>query len=655
MYGYHDIYFNRQHREFRNSIWIELIGFDNTSPDYGVGDFLKKTGFTPDMVSFHLTSICFVLRHAGMTEEYRLPAYACSYSGHAGNDDRHRQDWTNHQMAALIRELHRHGIQVYISMFDFDSVPELPGVRQYLEEYPELGVVTCYGNRPQLIHVLNRFADGTPFEEVYIRQLQAVIRDYGLDGIQIADGVSSPRLSLQDMDYSAQTTDRFFAEYGITAPENPASVHDTASFIFQNYRREWIGFFRKHWSAFMTNVIAGIREAGGKAAFNSAWTKGPVEALYRYGADYKAYETAGADSFIVEDVAADLFFLSNGDNGFPMGHERRKFIHYEFASNMLQLRAHLPKLKLTPLCMIRDTLEQWDVLHHMPTAMQRAVAVNLNNYYIDGNGRFQPVTNGPHYCLGDGLKAADWDLLRMMWDNAYTESVMDVAGVTVVWSDQKMEKELDALIDGRLWYNGKWTAELLSRGAAVHKITRTENLDAVSGPILVINPALFAPEELAAIRAYRGGEILYLGLAEDGKIRFSPIPEFCLDAVPLQNVVDPYGALWTNTLVFQEVDPAFVDAVAAWINKDAGLPVITGDYGACHINEVITGSHTSRLFIDNEEYWYATPTITTKRKIRSLRYVTKPACYPINRPDVCSFSIRVPGFGMDIVEVEYED
>ena len=655
MYGYHDIYFNRQHEGFRNSIWIELIGFDNTLPDYGVGDFLAKTGFVPDMVSFHLTSICFVLRHAGMSAEYPLPAYACSYSGHAGNDDRQRQDWTNRQMAALIRELHRRGVQVYISMFDFDSAPELPGVRQYLEEYPELGVVTCYGNRPQLIHVLNRFADGTPFEDVYIRQLQAVIRDYALDGIQIADGVSSPRLSLQDMDYSPQTTDRFFAEYGITEPAGHTCIHDTAEFIFRHHRREWISFFRKHWSDFMAHVISGIREAGAEAAFNSAWTKGPVEALYRYGADSKAYENAGADSFIVEDVAADLFFLSHGDNGFPMDHERRKFIHYEFTSNMMQLRAHLPKLRLTPLCMIRDTLEQWDVLHHMPTAMQRAVAVNLNNYYIDHSGRFLPATNGPHYCLGDGLKASDWDLLRMMWDNAFTEPVQDVLGVTVVWSDRKMEKELDALIDGRLWYNGKWTAELLSRGAAVHKITRVENLPAVRGPILVINPALFEPEEMETIRSYHGGDILYLGLTETGKIEFSPIPALSLDAVPLQDVVDPYGAIWTNTLTFQDVDPSFVDAAADYINKLAGLPVITGDYGACHINEVVTSASTSRLFIDNEEYWYATPTIRTNRKIRSLHYVTKPDCYPVHRPDAFSFTIRVPGFGMDIVEVEYEN
>ena len=654
MYGYHDIYYGKHHEGFRNSIWIELIGFDNTLPDYGVGDFLEKTGFVPDMVSFHLTSICFVLTHKGMEEEYRLPLYACSYSGHGGNDDRHRQNWTNLQMAGLIRELHARGVQVYISMFDFETELDEEPYR-YLDEHPELRVIPRDGSHTDSLHMLNHFADGTPLETVYIEQLKKTIRDYQLDGIQIADGVSSPRRSLQDADYGPQTVSRFCEEMHITLPETCVDVPSTAEYIFTNHRTDWIRFYRKHWSDFMANVIAAINSTGAKAAFNSAWTKGPIEAIYRYGSDYKAYENAGADSFIVEDVAADLFFLSHDDNSFEMPHSRRKFIHYEFASNMMQLRACLPKLKLTPLCMIRDTLEQWDVLHHMPTAMQRAVAVNLNNYYIDENGKFKPTTNGPHYCLGDGLKANDWDLLRMMWDNAFTENVQDVKGVTVVWSDKKCEKELDALIEGRLWYNGKWTAELLSRGAAVHKITRIENLAKVNGPILVINPALLDADELETVRAYKNGEVLYLGLMENGRIEYSALPGVSLEVKPLCDVEDPHGAIWTDTLTFMEVDPTFVDDVAAHINRLTALPTITADYGACHINEVITSENTSRLFIDNEEYWYASPVIRTARPIKSLYYVTKPECYPINRPDDHSFKIRVPGFGMDIVEVTYAD
>jgi hypothetical protein len=206
------------------------------------------------------------------------------------------------------------------------------------------------------------------------------------------------------------------------------------------HRPEWIEYNTERWAAFMDHVINAIRSVGAEAAFNSAWTKGPVEAVYRYGTDYKSYENSGADSFIVEDVSADLFFLANSDNGFDMKNDRRRFTHYEFASNLMQLRAYLPKLKLTPLCMIRDTCEQWDVLHHMPTAMQRAVGVNLSNFYINEHGKFAPITNGPHYCLGDGLKAGEWDLIRMMWDNAFVPSVYDVCGVTVVWSDKKYKR-----------------------------------------------------------------------------------------------------------------------------------------------------------------------------------------------------------------------
>jgi hypothetical protein len=157
-------------------------------------------------------------------------------------------------------------------------------------------------------------------------------------------------MALQDADYSPEITGRFFRETGIVPKSDLSDIPATADDIFGNYRREWIEFYTRHWGEFMAHVIAAIRESGAKAAFNSAWTKGPVEAIYRYGADYKAYQDAGADSFIVEDVAADLFFLSNDDNSFEMPHTRRKFIHYEFASNMMQLRACLPAGKFSVKC-----------------------------------------------------------------------------------------------------------------------------------------------------------------------------------------------------------------------------------------------------------------------------------------------------------------
>lgn len=654
MYGYKDVYFNRNREGFRNSVWIELLGFDNTSPDFGVEKFLSATGFVPHMVSFLLTSVNFVLSHKGMEEEVLLPRFACSYGGHEGNDERTLQPWTNRQFAGLVEELHRREIQVYIAFLDVDAGDE--HTPPHGETHPEVLVVDRKGRRSNLIHMLKRYADGTPFEEVFIEKLKQTVSDYSLDGVQIADGISSPRLSLQAADFSVEFTDEFLRDTGISLPEGCDTIPQRAEFIFDRCREAWIDYNTRRWREFMTRLIQGLASVGAKAAFNSAWTRGPLEALYRYGADYKAFQEAGADSFIVEDVAADLFILSHQDNVYEMNHERRKFIHYEFLANLMQIKAYLPHLPLTPLCMIRDTHEQWDVLHHMPTAMQRAVAVNLNNFWIDETGVFRPLTNGPHFNLGDGLKPHEWDFIRLMWDNAYTEQVYDVKGVTVVWSDKKLKREWKEFTRRRLWYNGKWVAELLRRGAAVHKIVRMEDLAQVKGPLLVINPALFDEEESEMLRKYKGGNILSLGLNEQGRISFS---EFAEESLPVEeipaDVNDPCNAIWTHSLTFPSVDSAFVDRVAEHINRLSDLPVIEGDYGACHVNEVLTSPHTSRLFVDNEEYYYATVTVRTSRKIQSIKFVTKPDCYPIRKKDDYTFHLRIPGFGMDIVEITYAD
>lgn len=214
---------------------------------------------------------------------------------------------------------------------------------------------------------------------------------------------------------------------------------------------------------------------------------------------------------------------------------------------------------------------------------------------------------------------------------------------------------MDAFIDGRLWYNGKWTAELLCRGAAVHKIARIENLRAVKGTLLVVNPTLLDSEEQALINGYTGGDVLTIGLDKEGRISFSGTGK-SLEAVMLPtDVVDPHGAIWTDSLTFMDIDPTFVDEAAEFINRKCGLPVITDDCGACHINEVMTSENTSRLFLDNQEFYYATPWVRTEQKIRNIRFVTKPECYPVQQRDDYSFRIRVPGFGMDIIEIEYEN
>ena len=44
-------------------IWIELIGFDNQKPDFGVVDYINRCGFLPDGFALLLYWTGFVIDH----------------------------------------------------------------------------------------------------------------------------------------------------------------------------------------------------------------------------------------------------------------------------------------------------------------------------------------------------------------------------------------------------------------------------------------------------------------------------------------------------------------------------------------------------------------------------------------------------------------
>ena len=86
-------------------IWMELIGFDNSLPDYGVKSYLDNCGFVPDGVSLLLTWIEFPMQHLGLDRERLLSPCECSYGAHPANAQRRRQNWTNFQLRDLIHTL----------------------------------------------------------------------------------------------------------------------------------------------------------------------------------------------------------------------------------------------------------------------------------------------------------------------------------------------------------------------------------------------------------------------------------------------------------------------------------------------------------------------------------------------------------------------
>ena len=701
-YGREYAYFDSKDQRFLNCVWIELIGFDNTAPDYGVNRFIETAGFTPDIVSFHLSSVDFVNTHSGMQEESQLPLYACSYGAHTHNDDRERQDWTNWQMRGLVDALHRHGVKVFCSLFDLEfpsGRANLP--RLFTDDHPELRCVDCEGVSQQFIYMLKRFADGTPYLDYLRPRLIQVVNDYGLDGVQIADGLSSPRMSLEHAEFSDDIVLRFFADAGLIPPDDipaccdgdPKAIFSRADWICREHRLEWIRWMTAQWSRFTGSLIRALKENGTLASFNSAWTKDPTESIYRYGTDYTALERAGAHNFVVEDVSADLQLLGADGRGFNITMERRRYVHHEFAANLMCNKAAMPDLKMTPLSMIRDTLEQWDVLHHMPTAMQRAAATNLNNYLVTPKG-LTPVTNGPWFCLGDGLDSHEWRDVRMAWDNGYTPQVRDVPGYTLIWSNARSLAEVEALVKDRGWITAKWTGELKAAGAPLYKIAPIEFLEAVSGPIVVPNPCLLPQNERSAVASYDRGRVLYVGeLPEDVReedclcvsrgewkrvAAWTDVPDGavrCYDAPGRRP--ERLGALpellesWRHEITYHPVASEMISDLARWMAADCEYPALTmtcenfftadgthadsaEDEGYCHVEQVCMDEHRDRFLIENEAYFYVMPVLHVKRPIRKVEFLTKPTGYPAPVTEY-TVSTSVPGRGMDIFEITYAD
>jgi hypothetical protein len=683
-YGRDNAYFGTRPKGFINSTWIELIGFDNVAPDLGVEDYLDKLGFIPDIVSFHLSSIDVVNTHLGMEQEYKLPVYACSYAGHTHNDDRERQDWTNWDLKKLVVELHKRGIRVYSSFFDLENHSGRDYIADiFTDNHPELRCVDRDGRQHTFIYMIKRFADGTPYIDYMLPRLIQLTDDYGLDGIQLADGLSSPRMSLEQADYSDDIVERFLAALGLTLPEGmklhcteSADFRKRADWIYSQYRREWRKFITQEWSLFMTTCIRALRNHGKEAAFNSAWTKDPLESLYRYAADYKAYEVAGANNFVVEDVSADLFICAEEENGYHMGYTYRKFIHYEFLANLMCNKAMMPNLPLTPLSMIRDTLEQWDVIHHMPTAMQRATATNLNNFLQTDQG-LVPVTNGPWFCLADGLTKTEWRDIRLSWDNGYTSHIKAVPGFTILWSDERMWRELEEIYANRGWHTAKWLAELLSKGAPVHKIAPMQYFGNISGPLLVPNPGLMSESELAKVYAYQNGPVVYIGILPEtisvtGALISSESAWQRVSMLVVQNssignktfydttqrpthmeaLPELQYGLWTHPLRYHPVAEGFVSCCAEALSRLCAYPLVEGDHDATNILQVEIDEYTDRFLIDNDEYFYILPTLHVNRDIEKVVFLTKPIGYPAQVTDR-SVRFRVPGRGMDVLEITY--
>lgn len=602
-----------------NIIWIELIGFDNTKEDFGLKEYLDKVGFIPDKIMLFLTSLDFINMHENISEESTFAEYYCSYAGHPHNGERARQAWTNFQLYRFIEVIHTYKIKCYLSVLDY-----ICEGHSITEQHPEILAETKDAKIINSIYMIKRFADGTYYEDFFLEKLLKVLNDYHFDGFHIADGVSSPRLQLQFGDFSKDIVD----QSGIKVPEGQEPI----VYITKHKYAEWVSFMARRWSLFLTKIINGLKKESFESIVNSTWTKDPMEAMFRYGIDYSKIKEI--TSFAVENVVTCLALLDyEACAGYHQSYERRRFIHYEFLASLMLIKTVMRETPITPLLTLRDTKEQFDVIHCLPSSIERILAVNYNNFIIDKNG-LSPVVSGQVCCLGDSMSADEWNNIGKYIKNSHTDNVKDVTGATVIWSTARNYNEIAAFIEHRTYSSAKWLAELLSRGAFIHKAVNIEDIDSVNGDIVVINPSLLPDNEIKKIKGYNRGRTIYVSAPDDSE--------------SYKGEINPVNPGYPYPLTFAEVSE---DLIKNYVSEINSLIPVSSDR-CCNVTEVVTGPDSSRFLIENDEYHYVKTTITTGRKIKSAHAVTKLEGYNVFISDD-AFRILVPLKGIDIVDVKF--
>lgn len=656
-------------------IWIELIGFDNTRPGVGVKDYLDNVGFFPRAISLLLTSPDLIHQHPGMETSADLPPDICSYFGHPKNSERERQVWTNHQLKELVDTFHSYGVKVFAATFT--SFLQNTFHQEWAADHMEIFERRRNSELHPVIFPLKRFKDGTYYEDLMIPQLCRMLEDYGFDGWHAADGWGPARLPLSECDYSDDIFDQFIQASQLTIPENIALTCDDdaensllrADWIWNNHRRQWIDFYRDRWASFYVKKVAAVHAIGKEVVINSAWTRDPFEAIYRFGIDYRKIVASGIDGIVTESAAgaSDMEAEVGG-----------KVYLYNYTATLMLIKAYAPNAKLIFLHGISDTNEQWDLIHHAPTVLESEIFSLTGVYRQTGEGELQRSASGLVVCLGDAISSEEWHWLEKRWDQAFT-SPRRVMGSTLLWSDDAFSEEINDFIANRKMITHRLATYLTEEGAPIQSAVRFEDLDQANGCLLILNSHNYSQAQLGRIMEYKKGPIIMLGrkaheLPKPDVEWAAPLEDqeiFCrvwgindgiktkLSNITLSNslperldrdnITEPLSFL--HYLPMQEASLDFIKACAKLISiVSSPFQVQSGeDYINIQVTEQPNGKY--RIVIRNRQLAYRTPVIDVGSPIKSIDIITE---FPVTQlvPDGSIFGVKVPGRGATVVEVE---
>ncbi len=671
----------------KNWHWIELIGFDNQEKDYGVSNFLSRLNEQPEGVSILFSHIDFVNDFIASDTEYNLLPCHCSYSGHKYNLERARQVWTNFQLKGLIEELHKNGVKVVFSVFNFFEYTDDNGnlaTTDFCSKHTELHCLNQDAKvYEQSIHILKRLSNGDFYEDYFFAKLKEVIDYYNFDGIQVADGISCNRPSIENGDFSDDTVSQFVTwlkESGkqvcrqlLTAVKDDVKEYKTRrKYILDNLYFEFLCFTSDRWKTFYDKFYTTISPQKYVIFINSFWTREPFEAFYRYGIDYNVAYKDGVYALMVEEVSTTNPTLSKeGRGGFNVPQSQTRYVHYEFYLMQMLLKAYIPNFKQIPILPIGDTQEQWNAIHECHNELKRAVyRRNNNRVYIDKE--FKPCAEAPFFCLSDCVSKTDWDTLASFDNLRAIEDIKGVFGYTLYYPKTHVKEDVERYIKTREYNFQKLSNVLLSCGCDISSVITEKDLVGYDYPVLALFPEFYDESELKALKNTKS-LVVYLSYNTvignclfDGDIKISTNGETCVFDEKTKDqlnrlfskkrcslsVNDPHGAIWTSALKYKDWNNHFTRALSDCLNALLEKPtIIKGQDCECKITSFIKNDGKLILLISNDEFYSCIPKIRVHKPIKSVKSLTKYNGYKITQTSADTFVLVVSARCMEVVEI----
>lgn len=501
--------------KYEKGIWVELIGFDQSKKDYGVKDFLDRMKEKPQMISLLLFSTQLLHFHTDPEKDFYIGDLQCSYYGRSHNEERKRQKWTSLQLRGLVDELHKYSIKILPSFFDM-TVPEKTAEslqvkrmeKEWADEHNEVMYVTSDGDITSNIFPLKTLASGEKYEDFFIRQLLAFLKDYHFDGFHGCDGFGHPRFALCNGDFSEEMIKEFSSYVQKDFP--PLPLPEMAEYILTSLRKEWSLFYAGKHASFWKKSVAALKKEGFSVFLNTCWTRDPFEALFRYGIDYRLLAECGIDGFFAEASSAVLELEGWNDT--------ESSCMEKCQAMLMRIKASVPETKIHLLGCIKDGMEQYNALRHAPCRM-RSEGYGLYNLFCNG----KRCAEGILECLGDGITSGEWQIIDSIRTlAAETEAVFLPCG-HIFWEESAFDREFAfyASTPGRERIASSHTLlhELIHAGTVLPSIMTFEALKKISAQkedmLLVIHPAFLSMEAEKFLASYPGF-VASTGLRKDG-------------------------------------------------------------------------------------------------------------------------------------------